>query len=291
MKKKIDTLLRPWNKSPPLFTIALVRIFVGVFILWAYLSQFHVLQILTDSNGLKIYIYETMNWYQHYVLYIYWILIVSTIFFIIGYKTILFGVIVLICHLIFLEANLHLYGWTHTFPFLFVPLLFSYPHYRVSIDARLNHKKRNKPASYGYILLKIHISLLYLSTALYRVGYELWDQGIIVYYLLNIDQYTRFETLTSLDIIKKISPITTYSVLIVEFFSPILMWFRKTSIIGLCALIIFHLGLDVFSIIEWWHRMLICFLLIFIPDTWAMKIFEKSNIIIQQIFRKFIVRN
>lgn len=112
-----------------------------------------------------------------------------------------------------------------------------------SLDAR----RRNRPAVGGIPiwplrLIRCQVSLIYLSTALWKLLHPVWRDGSAVYWALNLNTFHRFPWTLPV----AAEPLVTllgWSTLLFELSFPVLVWFRRTRVPTLILGVALHLGL------------------------------------------------
>ncbi|MDJ0842761.1 HTTM domain-containing protein [Crocosphaera sp.] len=118
--------------------------------------------------------------------------------------------------------------------------------------AKLLHKRRNilnyippKQSVWALRLLQISIALIYPLSAIDKLYSDIaWRDGSIMYYVSLYDAWFRF---TDVDLFHNyfLSIVTTYSALILEFFFPIFVWFKRTKYWILSMMALFHISIAI----------------------------------------------
>ena len=113
-----------------------------------------------------------------------------------------------------------------------------------SLDAR----RRGTPADPGTVpiwplrLIRCQVSLIYLSSALWKILYPTWRDGTAVYWALNLNAFHRFPW--PLPVAAEPAVVVlTLGTLLFELLFPVLVWFRTTRVPALLLGAALHLGL------------------------------------------------
>lgn len=114
-------------------------------------------------------------------------------------------------------------------------------------------------------LLQIQITLIYLSTLGEKLRGVDWLDGTALYYVSRLDDmFGRFPlpgmVLNCLTCLK----LASWSVLLVEFLIPCLLWNRRTRLSGFALAVMFHLGIDYSMNLNLFHWVMITGLLSFV---------------------------
>ena len=91
-------------------------------------------------------------------------------------------------------------------------------------------------------LIRWQVSLIYLSSALWKLLYPTWRDGSAVYWALNVNTFHRFPWPLPVAA-EPFVVVLTWTTLLFELLFPVLVWFRATRIATLVLGIGLHLGL------------------------------------------------
>ncbi len=91
-------------------------------------------------------------------------------------------------------------------------------------------------------LIRCQVSLIYLSSALWKLLYPIWRDGSAVYWALNLNAFHRFPWQLPVAA-EPLVVLLTWGTLLFELFFPLLVWFRVTRTPTLLAGLGLHLGL------------------------------------------------
>jgi hypothetical protein len=115
-----------------------------------------------------------------------------------------------------------------------------------AIDALFRPKTAERIASgWALRLLQIQMAIIYFSAALLKLQGDPWIDGTALYYVSRLDDYFgRFPLPDFLFDAPSAVKLLTWSVIAVEFFVSILVWFRETRLACLLVAVLFHLACD-----------------------------------------------
>lgn len=91
-------------------------------------------------------------------------------------------------------------------------------------------------------LIRCQVSLIYLSSALWKLLYPTWRDGSAVYWALNLNGFHRFPWQLPVAA-EPLVVLLTWGTLLFELFFPLLVWFRVTRVPTLLLGLGLHLGL------------------------------------------------
>lgn len=126
-------------------------------------------------------------------------------------------------------------------------LIFMPAGYVWSLDARFRPRGAVLPPASGWTvrLLQIQMAVIFLSAALTKMQGEPWVDGTAMYYVARLDDYFgRFPAPRFMFDTPALVALLTWSVMIVEFTVPILVWFKETRLPCLALALLFHVGCD-----------------------------------------------
>lgn len=114
-----------------------------------------------------------------------------------------------------------------------------------SLDAR---RRGRSDAAAGTVpiwplrLIRCQVSLVYLSSALWKLLYPTWRDGSAVYWALNLNAFHRFPWQLPVTAEPMVA-LMTWGTLLFELCFPVLVWFRATRVPTLLIGVGLHLGL------------------------------------------------
>lgn len=117
-----------------------------------------------------------------------------------------------------------------------------------SLDARRRKRRGiacDPPIPWGLRLFQIQISVIYLSSALAKSMGEEWRSGTALYYVSRLDDsFGKFPVPAFPFEILWITKLLTWSVLILEWGLPVLLWLKQTRRAAIVVAIVFHLSIE-----------------------------------------------
>jgi uncharacterized membrane protein YphA (DoxX/SURF4 family) len=115
-----------------------------------------------------------------------------------------------------------------------------------SIDRLIFHRKPNTcplVAAWPLRLLQLQMMVIFVAAALYKMGGTAWLDGTAFSYVGRLDDlFGRFWIPTFVFEVPIVVRLITWSVIVIELFAPLFMWFRETRRWALVAILLFHLG-------------------------------------------------
>lgn len=177
----------------------------------------------------------------------FWIYVVQTVCLLLGAASRLNAVCVFVWLVSFQNRNvLVLDGEDSVFRLIGFFLIFMPVGQAWAIDALLRPATAGRPTSgWALRLLQIQMAIIYFSAAILKLQGDSWIDGTTLYYVSRLDDYFgRFPVPGFLFDVPIAVKLLTWSVIAVEFFASILVWFRETRLPCLVVAALFHLGCD-----------------------------------------------
>lgn len=138
---------------------------------------------------------------------------------------------------------------------------YNWPRFRFENTSLAGHIR--KLASLGFL---IQVCIIYLATGLVKASFDVWNQGIANYYILQLHEYEA----TKWNILLANNPLfvkgTTYFTLVFEILFPLAVMYRPTKYIWLILGVLFHIGIWVFMKIDVFPWIMIGTYFVFISD-------------------------
>jgi hypothetical protein len=113
-----------------------------------------------------------------------------------------------------------------------------------SLDARRAARRRGTLAEplilpWAQRLVQVHVSMIYLDTAILKSGGPSWLNGTAMHYVLNNTEFRRLplDALTQYPVVINLM---THGALLTEFALAFLLWFRATRLPAICAGLALH---------------------------------------------------
>ena len=139
--------------------------------------------------------------------------------------------------------------------------LYNWPRFKTEQSGLAKHLR--KLATLGF---PIQVSTIYLSTGLVKAKFDVWNQGIANYYILQLHEYEA----TKWNILLAHNPFfvktTTYLTLIFEIFFPLAILYKPTKYFWLTLGVLFHVGIWIFMKIDVFPWIMIATYFVFITD-------------------------
>nr|WP_281361244.1 HTTM domain-containing protein [Kroppenstedtia pulmonis] len=255
-----------------LIGVSLLRICFGLILLYFYLIHYGQRYFLWGPNGMiehKDFLkYISINYklsifnFSSSVLYfdlIFHLGIVFAILFTIGYK----GRIVSVINFIFVWSifsrnGIILDGGDNIMRIILVYLMFADTTAYFSVDRKLMDKKCIKPVhirdnirisfyihNMAILACIVQVCMVYITSGFHKAMGELWQEGVAIYYILQVGEYTHplIENLiTNSDAIMVLG---SYSTVLVQIAFPFLLFNRITKYIAMAGIITMHIGIAI----------------------------------------------
>ena len=138
-------------------------------------------------------------------------------------------------------------------------------------DSATSRQLGNLLHNLGLVALTAQVSFVYASGALYKASGDPWSGGYAVYNPLQTERFGTWPVLS--DLATSWGPavtIASWGSIIIQFAFVFLLLSRPTRIVGLIAILSFHLGIAVLMGLPWFSLTMIAIDSIFIRDrTWG----------------------
>jgi hypothetical protein len=177
----------------------------------------------------------------------YGVLVASAVLLTLGWHTRIQAIIVLIGLISFQNRNYAIVDGEDTVFRLFAFYLALCPAgWAFSLDARRRKRQGEAPPiPWGLRLFQIQMSVIYLSSAIEKSKGSEWTSGTALYYVSRLDDsFGKFPVpafaCETLWIIK----LMTWSVLVLEWALPVLLWWKRTRRAAIVVAIVFHLAIE-----------------------------------------------
>lgn len=178
----------------------------------------------------------------------FWVYVAQSVCLLLGWGTRINAVCVFIWLVSFQHRNILLLDGEDTVFRLVGFFLMFMPAGRAwSLDARFRRPGVELPPASGWAvrLMQIQMAVIYLSASLVKMQGETWMDGTALYYVARLDDYFgRFPLPRFMFDVPIVVAVLTWSVILVEFTVPILVWFKETRLPCLFFAVLFHLGCD-----------------------------------------------
>jgi hypothetical protein len=255
-----------WNtfffRPEPVIKEGIFRIIWGI-ILLIYISQDFIniesfygpYGIISLKSSLNQFFYPHINLFQYFgntikfTYLIYGLFFLSTLTFIIGYKTRTSIILIIISMVTIHQRNIWLLSSSEVLlRIITIYLLFSNCGKSLSLDAYFHNKKAKLPfpeESSPWImrLIQIQLSVVYVWTVWQKLRGETWFDGSALYYATRLDQFKNFPVPLFFDSIFLLK-IGTWGTLLLELFLGTLIWFKEFRRPLIVVGIIFHILIE-----------------------------------------------
>lgn len=198
----------------------------------------------------------------------YGLLVAAAVLLTVGWHTRIQAIIVLIGLTSFQDRNYAIVDGEDTLFRLFAFYLALCPAgWAFSLDAR-RRKRRGidvpPPIPWGLRLFQIQMSVIYLSSAIEKSMGTDWTSGTALYYVSRLDDaFGKLPVPAFLFETSWITQLLTWSVLILEWGLPVLLWQKRTRRVALLVAIVFHLSIEYSMNLFLFHWLMILGLLSF----------------------------
>jgi hypothetical protein len=198
----------------------------------------------------------------------YGVLIASAVLLTVGWHTRIQAIIVLIALTSFQDRNYAIVDGEDTLFRLFAFYLAVCPAgWAFSLDAR-RRKQRGialpPPIPWGLRLFQIQMSVIYLSSAIEKSLGTDWTSGTALYYVSRLhDSFGKLPVPALLFETLWITKLLTWSVLVMEWALPVLLWVKRTRRVAIVVAIVFHLSIEYTMNLFLFHWLMILGLLSF----------------------------
>ncbi|SDZ17356.1 DCC1-like thiol-disulfide oxidoreductase family protein [Thermoactinomyces sp. DSM 45892] len=292
MMSSVRTLRGTWldfvYKERFLIGTSLARIGFGLVMLFFYCIHYQQRYFLWFTGGAldsKMYSQGYFTIYQFassplMFNILFYLGIVITILYILGYKGRVTSVLFFIFTYSILQRNGFLDdGGDNLLRVLLVYMMFTQNTAYFSFDSKNFWKKRQKDAdrykyristlfhNFGVLACIIQVCILYFTAGSYQMMGEVWNQGTALYYIMQVDQFSTPLLKHTLASHEWLLVIFTYLSIWVKLAFPFMLFNRTTKYIAVFSIFFFHLGIAVgMGLITFSAVMIIADLIIFSDD-------------------------
>jgi len=262
----LQNLIHTWNSfffdPEPASTMGLFRILFGLIV---FIDSIRLLKeakycfgingcypfdywIISNHSLKRLSLFKWLPKSDKSVYFVIYLLILSSLFLIIGCYTTVSAVIVWICLTSLAHRNVYIMHSGDTLMrLLSFLLMFSSSGYGLSVDNYLNDRYQLSMISpWAHRLMMVQMSVVYLWSLKYKLLSKDWINGSAVYYALSYRSLSR--GLFSSKYLKSMCTgiqLSSWITLFVEFFVGVGVWIRELNIYAIILGILFHLWLDI----------------------------------------------
>jgi hypothetical protein len=130
-------------------------------------------------------------------------------------------------------------------------------------------------SKYAVLCIKIHLCIIYFSSAIGKITSKLWINGLATYYIFNIERFKLFNLPHWLILNSYFITFTTYINIVWELSFSYLAWFKKTKTLVIITALLFHLFVFNYMMLYEFQLLFIMVLGFFYTDRELIKIFIK----------------
>lgn len=140
---------------------------------------------------------------------------------------------------------------------------FFYQWPRFKFEQKENWIHIRKLATLGFL---IQICIIYLATGLVKAKFDVWNQGIANYYILQLHEYEATKWNLMLAQNPFFVKVTTYFTLVFEILFPLAILSKYSKYLWLSLGVLFHIGIWIFMKIDVFPWIMIATYFVFITD-------------------------
>lgn len=303
----LDTMHKYLKKEHHLIAVSLVRIGFGTIISLFYILHVFQKDFYWGPNG--VYPYENFvknvaqaNSFSLYQLsdsmiyfnFLYFTDMIVALLYTLGFKTRWLGILNFILIWSLFERNpFVLDGGNNILTICLFFLLFANvgAYFTIGKPVRKSHPFLSALHNISILACVLQLAVLYLFSGLYKAQGHMWYNGVALYYVLQIDEFT----LPSLAPYFYSNPFIltsiTYFTMIFQIAFPFLIWNKSTKWIMALTSMLFHLGIAVIMGLVAFGLTMICIdLLLFNDDAYKKAYLKIASFIekLKKYFRKFV---
>lgn len=258
--------------------VSLVRIGIGILIVYNYLILYHQRSVIYGPKGI---IGSQVNSYTLYGLVdevwyfelIYHSGIIFAILFTLGYKEKIVGIINFIFVFSYIRQGfLVTDGGDNLTCLLLFYLLFARTSVYYSVDSKKQKSKKkffnndisNILHNFAVIACIVQVCIMYFVSGLYQVQGDKWANGTAIYYILQADVFSNPNISGLVTNNTYFMVVLTYLSIIVKIAFPFMILNKKTKYIAVISIVGFHIGIAIFmGLITFSLTMIIAELILF----------------------------
>ncbi|WP_042227893.1 DCC1-like thiol-disulfide oxidoreductase family protein [Paenibacillus popilliae] len=246
---------------------SLLRIAIGIILLYNYLIHYNQRHFLWTNSGINAYsdefkrfVFSLYNWSDSllYFDFVYHVGVVITFVYLIRYKGRLFNILNFVFFYSIYNRMLHISdGGDNLLAICLFFLLFANGTAYFSLDA---HKfqvfKENRKHTFKYqfssilhnfaiLFCIIQLCFVYFISALYQIMGELWQNGTAMYYIAQVDEFSRPILRDMVDSYLWAIILFTYASIIMKIAFPFTIMNKIVKPFMVGGMVAFHLGIGI----------------------------------------------
>jgi hypothetical protein len=270
-----------------LISLSLMRICFGTIILTYYAQHVAQRTFLWGNNGVVPFraFYLTMRAQHNFSLFmlspspvyqtvLFYLGFLVTIAFTLGYRTRISAILFYVFTWSLYQRNYWLLdGGDNLLYLLSFFLMFTYCGEFFSLDAwagrTANHAENKFLAmvhNYGVLAIIIQISLLYLTSAFYKIQGKMWQNGTAIYYILNVNEFHLSTFAHHFYNSGTVVTLLTWSTVIFQVAWPFLIWNRRLKVFVFLGAVSLHTMIGYFMGLVWFSAVMLTSEMIIFSD-------------------------
>ncbi len=222
------------------------------------------------------------------IVYAAWaLLLAASLCFLLGYRTRLSGVLMLLLHASFVARNQYAYfGWAWMAKAFVLYAVLAPSGRWVSIDAWRSGRVAESWSGVGWPvrLLKLHVCTMYAVAGLARLEDSAWRHGEMVFVAVSDRGFARFD-IDWHPFAAWLEPFS-YAAFVAEPLAPLLLWVPGLGAVWAVLLLLLHLGLELLTHGSWWQWLMMSALLVFLPPRWLEVPLGAIDAVGSRVFRR-----
>ena len=218
-------------------------------------------QIMQFRHGFSLYLLSSSSSYQTAVFYAG---LVVTLAFTLGYQLRISSILFYVFTWSLFERNIFLLSGGDNFLYLVAFfLMFADCGAHFSLDARSVRKRtQSQPFAamvhnYAVLAIIIQLSLVYFTSAIYKLAGPLWQDGTAVYYVLRLSEFNLSPLARHFYNSESLVKLVTWGTVIFEALWPLLIWNRKTKPFAALGAVLMHAMIGYFMGLVWFSLVFI----------------------------------
>lgn len=140
---------------------------------------------------------------------------------------------------------------------------YTYYSYKKSLK---NNSLSNFVSNIAVLIAKIHLCIIYFTSAIFKLNSKVWFTGVANYYILNLERFKGSSLNSYLSNNYIFVTLTTYSTLFWELSFPFLIWVKETKIYIVVIGILIHISILYFMMIHDFEILYIISYILFFND-------------------------
>lgn len=96
----------------------------------------------------------------------------------------------------------------------------------------------------AFLMCQLQVCIVYLSAGILKLNGPLWQKGMALYYILQVDSYTHPIFHHLIQAVPAAAMVGTYFTLAFQYLFPVFVWFRRTRYWALLAGVALHMGIS-----------------------------------------------